>query len=164
MDRQIGSNSDSNQIEEDFSKVTLIDFGLTQRYTDKNKEHIEDGIESCFKGSLTFASRNAHNYTKQSRRDDLISLVYLLIFLLDAKRLTWLSISRDGTKFERIKKLKIEADADQLCGTNPSESRAHFLHPFVSHVLSYTFKEAPNYSKLRFLLEKALLDCNTAPL
>ena len=58
----------------------------------------------------------------------------------------------------------MDAGADQLCGTDPSQSRAHFLHPFVAHVMSYNFQEAPNYSKLRFLLEKALLNNNSAPL
>ena len=37
------------------------------------------------------------------------------------------------------------------------------LIPFAKEVFSYEFKEKPNYNKLRFLLEKNLLDKNTVP-
>ena len=53
---------------------------------------------------------------------------------------------------------------DELCGNNASETRAFAIKPFVQEVMSYGFQDAPNYSKLRFLLEKALLDRDLIPI
>ena len=43
-------------------------------------------------GSLTYASINAHNYIELSRRDDLESLVYMLIYFVRKQNLEWQNI------------------------------------------------------------------------
>ena len=60
-------------------KVFLIDFGISKPYTINNK-HIEFKIKNKFIGTLNFASINSHNFCEQSRRDDLESLAYMLIY------------------------------------------------------------------------------------
>lgn len=64
-------------------KVRLIDFGLMTSYLDEQGHHIAPGLKDYFRGSLDFASKNSHYFMRNSRRDDLISLVYNLIYLLD---------------------------------------------------------------------------------
>ena len=68
----------------------MIDYGLSSRYKNENNIHIKKETYDDFKGSLEFASKNAFDFHKTSRRDDLISLCYLLIYCMDNKSLTFL--------------------------------------------------------------------------
>jgi serine/threonine protein kinase len=69
------------------SKLFLIDFGLCKTYI-KNDEHIEMTQTSGLIGSRTFASINSHKHNELSRRDDLESLCYMLIYFYLGK-LPW---------------------------------------------------------------------------
>lgn len=64
-------------------RIRIIDFGLCKTYLDEKGEHLPKKRERYFRGNMIFASKNAYNLYTQSRRDDLISLCYLLIFLID---------------------------------------------------------------------------------
>lgn len=115
----------------------MIDFGLSQHFINKCNEHIKDNKPSNFKGSLLFASKNAHQYVKTSRRDDLISLVYLLIYLLDKNRLVFSEYCDDARNIKLIGKMKSKLDAKDLCGSSMSETRAYSIKNFVQEVMSY---------------------------
>ena len=52
---------------------------------------------------------------------------------------------------------------EDLCGTSVEETRAYVLHPLVSEVMTYSFEDAPNYEKLKFILEKVLLERSVVP-
>ena len=67
--------------------LRLIDFGLITPYKMANGKHIEYKTPDKFKGSMLFASKNAFDFTMMSRRDDLIALCYVLIFLIDEQKL-----------------------------------------------------------------------------
>jgi len=43
-------------------KLRLVDFGLVTKYQEDNGQHIVDGIEDKFKGSMLFASKYAFNF------------------------------------------------------------------------------------------------------
>ena len=51
------------------------------------------------------------------------------------------------------------------CKMKPSEIcvKTKFLEPFANEVYDLSFDEEPNYSHLKFLLLKNLLDLNIAP-
>lgn len=70
-------------------KVYLIDFGFAQKYVKKDgKEHISDKeIVPVFQGNIIFASPRQMAFVKTSRKDDLISLFYMLIFMLNDGKL-----------------------------------------------------------------------------
>ena len=63
------------------SIIYLADFGISKVYRDKKQNHITQMIEMGFVGTRLYASPNAHSMITQSRRDDLISLGYTLIYL-----------------------------------------------------------------------------------
>lgn len=87
---------------------------------------------------MLFASSTAFQFKQTSRRDDLISLVYLLVFLLDLSRLTFISDVEDVSKsrqFEIIKNFKINARSKELCGQSADESPAYFLTRFVDTIM-----------------------------
>lgn len=67
----------------DLHRVTLIDFGLSTMYLDQEGKHVPKEGSNGFQGNMIFASRNAFIGKTLSRRDDLISLCYFLIYIID---------------------------------------------------------------------------------
>ncbi len=66
------------------SKLFLVDFGLAQRWRDGKNNHVMyDQRPDEFRGTVRYASIHAHLGRTASRRDDLESLAYTLIFLLN---------------------------------------------------------------------------------
>ena len=64
--------------------VTLIDFGLCNKYVDSNGNHISDNEELPeFHGNLCFSTVRQLEFKKTSRKDDFMSLAYMLIYLLN---------------------------------------------------------------------------------
>ena len=128
--------------------MRLIDFGLLTKYKDNNGQHIQNGIEDKFRGSLLFASKYAFNYVRPSRRDDMISLVYLLVFFLDASRLTFVELVRQedrDRKFELIKVAKMRLGPGELCGLSMDETSAYCIYEFCEIIFNLEFEEKPDY-------------------
>jgi casein kinase I family protein HRR25 len=75
------------------TQIYIIDFGFARTFIDNDtKVHIPMSKLSNLIGSLTYASINAHNYIELSRRDDLESLVYMLIYFVRKQNLEWQNI------------------------------------------------------------------------
>lgn len=73
---------DKDDRPESLSDIRLIDFGLCTNYLDSDGEHIPKSKEKVFFGNIAFGSVNAMNFKSVSRRDDLISLTYLLVYMV----------------------------------------------------------------------------------
>lgn len=76
------------------NKIYLIDFGLSIQYVDENREHYRMAPH-CYGsvvGTALFASVNAHQGKDLSRRDDIESLLYTLIYLC-AGSLPWKNVN-----------------------------------------------------------------------
>ena len=124
--------------------VYLIDFGLSKMYVDPTtNRHVsasKDGVED-FSGSPNFASINAHRGIGLSRRDDLESLAYVLVYLFKGT-LPW---NRRG--FNPSKE-NLDDVASQKSSINPSIV-CKGLPPVAEKLLSYAktlrFEEEPNY-------------------
>ena len=86
--------------------LRLIDFGLITQYKQPNGEHIEYKTPDKFKGSMLFASKNAFDFSLMSRRDDLIALCYVLIFLIDEKMLGFIQNIQNMNKKQKFKYIK----------------------------------------------------------
>ena len=69
--------------------IYLAEFGLCAKYcSSKTGKHILPGFRGTFTGTLKYASANAQRGNQQSRRDDLESLGYSIIFFMKGK-LPW---------------------------------------------------------------------------
>ena len=76
--------------------------------------HVEyDQRPDVFRGTVRYASVHAHLGRTASRRDDLESLAYTLLFLLKG-RLPWQGYQGDNKGFLVCKK-KMATSADMLC-------------------------------------------------
>ena len=64
------------------SRIFLIDFGLSKSYLDTEQNHVEYRTDRNFTGSFRYSSIRNHKGIEQSRRDDLESIGYMLIFFL----------------------------------------------------------------------------------
>lgn len=123
----LGLNNNKNQL-------YLIDFGLCKTYLD-NGTHIEIKKTSGMIGSLTYASLNAHNLDELSRRDDLESLGYMLIYFL-LGNLPW----------------KQEDDINNIIIYKTNIIYHHTIPEIIKKYMCYVrnleFKETPDYDLL----------------
>lgn len=137
--------------EEKSQRVYLIDFGLSKRYLDDTGMHIPLKAGKKFRGTLRYASLNMHNGLENSRRDDLESLGYVLIYLIKGF-LPW-QLKGIGNKNRDmfVMRTKSLIKPTELCeGTHPC-----FLEYFT-RVLSLKFSEKPDYKILQTLFKEVL--------
>jgi len=69
--------------------VYLIDFGLTCKYLESDGTHIKKEYIEKFSGNFLFASLNSCRGNNKSRRDDIQSALYIMIYLLNNNYLPW---------------------------------------------------------------------------
>jgi hypothetical protein len=65
-----------------FGQAYLIDFGQAKRYLDEDGNHIKDTVVKL-RVNEWFASKHAFNFQPHTRRDDIISLVYNMIYMFN---------------------------------------------------------------------------------
>ena len=137
--------------------VYLIDFGLAKKYRSSSTlMHYPLVNRKRLTGTPRYASINALKGYEQSRRDDLESLSYVLIYFLRGE-LPWQHIIAK-TKEERNKKIlekKMEISSSKLCEGFPSE-----FEKFINYVKNLEFEENPDYNFLRKLLMNIMKNNN----
>ncbi|KAL5720561.1 Casein kinase 1-like protein hd16 [Ranunculus cassubicifolius] len=138
----------------DEKKLFLIDLGLASKWKDASSgEHVEyDQRPDIFRGTVRYASVHAHLGRTGSRRDDLESLAYTLIFLIKG-RLPWQGYQGDNKSFLVCKK-KMATSADLLCCFCPPPFKL-----FLEMVTNMKFDEEPNYAKLIAVFESLIEPC-----
>ncbi|KAK8660771.1 hypothetical protein V6N13_051682 [Hibiscus sabdariffa] len=126
----------------DEKKLFLVDLGLATKWRDSSSgQHVEyDQRPDVFRGTVRYASVHAHLGRTGSRRDDLESLAYTLIFLLRG-RLPWQGYQGENKGFLVCKK-KMATSPETLCCFCPAPFRQ-----FVEYVVNLKFDEEPNYAK-----------------
>ncbi|KAJ6805427.1 casein kinase 1-like protein HD16 [Iris pallida] len=136
-------------------KLYLVDLGLATKWKDTNGQHVEyDQRPDVFRGTVRYASVHAHLGRTASRRDDLESLAYTLIFL-HRGRLPWQGYQGDNKSYLVCKK-KMSTSPEILCSYCPPP-----FQQFLETVVNLKFDEEPNYSKLISLFD-GLIGSNPA--
>ncbi|KAK9100894.1 hypothetical protein Scep_024324 [Stephania cephalantha] len=132
----------------DEKKLYLVDLGLSSRWKEvASGRHVDyDQRPDVFRGTVRYASVHAHLGRTCSRRDDLESLAYTLIFLLKGN-LPWQGFLGENKGFLVCKK-KMATSPEMLCCLCPLPFRQ-----FLEMVTNMKFDEDPNYSKLISLFE-----------
>ncbi|CAX41164.1 casein kinase, putative [Candida dubliniensis CD36] len=130
------------------SQVNVIDFGLAKKYRDPRTHlHIPYRENKNLTGTARYASVNTHLGIEQSRRDDLESLGYVLIYFCRGS-LPWqgLKAATKRQKYDRIMEKKMTTPNNILCKGLPSE----FLE-YMNYVKTLRFDDKPDYPYLRKL-------------
>jgi len=130
------------------SQVNVIDFGLAKKYRDPRTHlHIPYRENKNLTGTARYASINTHLGIEQSRRDDLESLGYVLIYFCRGS-LPWqgLKAATKRQKYDRIMEKKMSTPAEILGRGLPVE----FVH-YLNYTRSLRFEDKPDYTYLRRL-------------
>jgi serine/threonine protein kinase len=135
------------------SQIHIMDFGLSEYYRDmKTNVHKPRSLRfPC--GTPRFMSRNTHMCEQQSRRDDLESIGYVLIYFLCQGRLPWQGYKAE-TMEELISKIwakKSKTSLEKLCKGYPKQ-----FEQYLRYVRNLGFTETPNYQYLIGLFDKVL--------
>ena len=117
--------------ENNSNQINLIDFGFCKKYID-NGEHIDIKKTHGIIGSKNYASITTHNYYELSRRDDLESLGYMLIYFY-AGILPWNNVLDN----DKIIFLKNKILHDNIY--------PEVILDFLRYSRTMEYKEKPNY-------------------
>ena len=116
-------------------QLFLIDFGLCKAYNSGENTHIKMKQTKGLIGSLTYCSINAHQHNELSRRDDLISLGYMLLYF-----------SLGGLPWRETK--EEESIINQKANLLMYISVPTILKEFIKYTSVLEFTETPCYKKL----------------
>ncbi len=134
--------------------VYLIDFGLAKKYR-SIKTLIQYPLikKKQLTGTARYASINALKGYEHSRRDDLESVGYILIYFLKGK-LPWQNIkaTTKEDKYQKILEKKMEISSKELYKGYPNE-----LAEFLDYTKNIEYNERPNYDMLRKLFDDIML-------
>jgi len=126
--------------------VYIIDFGLAKRYIDSGTlKHIKYREGKNLTGTARYVSVYTHIGIEQSRRDDLESLGYLLLYLLHGT-LPWIGCpgKTKQDKYKAIGQIKASRSVEDLVHPFPQE-----FANYLNYVKSLKFEQKPDYSYLK---------------
>jgi len=134
-------------------QVYLMDFGLSKKYMIGDK-HIKFTDSKSLIGTIRYASRNIHMGFEPSRRDDLESVGYMLVYFLKG-RLPWQGTNKKkGIKgddyIKHVGDIKIGISLSQLCEKIPE-----CFKDFLFYCRQLRFHEKPDYGYIKQLFRKA---------
>ena len=143
--------------EEKSKYIYVLDFGLSKNYkSSKTNKHFPFIQNNKLIGNARYSSINALYGGTQSRRDDLESLGYVLVYLL-LGRLPWqghISHSKED-KYYKIKEIKKGTSAQKLCEGLPPQ-----FEEYINYTRNLKYTEDPNYNYLKELFLKVLKNYN----
>ena len=155
--RDIKPDNFTMGINDSNNKLFIIDFGLSKLYRDP-KTLIHNPLIKRRKltGTARYASINALEGYELSRRDDLESVSYVILYLLKGW-LPWqgLIVKKKNDKYSKILEKKKELSDETLCKGFPYQ-----IKQFVSYVRHLNYEEDPQYDFMIDLFLKILDDLN----
>ncbi|XP_052009342.1 tau-tubulin kinase 1 isoform X1 [Xyrauchen texanus] len=127
-------------------KCYMLDFGLARQYTNTNGEVRPPRTVAGFRGTVRYASINAHKNKEMGRHDDLWSLFYMLVEFT-VGQLPWRKIKDK----EQVGQIKERYEHRMLLKHMPAE-----FHIFYDHVLDLDYYTKPDYQLLMSVFENSM--------
>ena len=137
----------------------LIDFGFSRKYrSSRTGKHIKFNNLKLTFGSLRYLSINGNRRYEQSRRDDLESLGYMLIYIATGK-LPWLNEENLNInivkKYMLIYNIKKQLSTEKLCEGLPEK-----MIKYMDYCKGLYFEQDPDYDYLQSLFKNILIKIN----
>jgi serine/threonine protein kinase len=133
--------------DKDQSKLFVMDFGLSKKwYIDRT--HIDYTTDRSMIGTARYASLNIHNGIEPSRRDDMESIGYMLVYLVVGS-LPWQGLkkkTKENPLEDKIGDKKLMVDLKTLCAGLPD-----CFYEYINYTRNLQFTEKPDYEYLREL-------------
>ncbi len=124
-------------------KLHIIDFGLSRFYM-KGNNHVENTNNRSIVGTIRYISLNIHEGDVYSRRDDIVSIMYVIIYLIKGK-LPWIGlVAKKGdnrTKEELVHSVKSKVTTTELC-----EGIPYLFKKLLDYSYTLEFDEKPDYA------------------
>lgn len=99
-----------------------------------------------------------------SRKNDMLQLFYVISIVIHKLPYYDFYFTNAGTIPKEVLKASLLVWKRNCTATEYCKSPIlMFMQPYLEEVLSMSYGDEPNYSKLKFLLVKSLLDRNLAP-
>jgi serine/threonine protein kinase len=142
--------------------IFLIDFGLATFYIDENGEHYPDKPSDTIIGTPKFVSVNIHMGHRYSRRDDLISLGYMYVYMILSEA-PWFSdylppiqtnkslIDIDHPINVFLKQQK-QYDCFSTYISN-SENRLYQINQYIIYTYALEYIDTPKYIPLKLIFQ-----------
>ena len=133
-------------LNKDNATLFLLDFGLAKKFrSSKTLEQYPYIKKKKLTGTARYASIHALEEMEQSRRDDLESVGYVLMYFLRGN-LPWqgLKIKSKEDRYKKILDKKKETTSEQLCKNFPDEFRE-----YLEYCRNLEYTENPKYDKLK---------------
>lgn len=128
------------------NQVFLIDFGLARKFVMPDGSIRPARDQAGFRGTARYASIHSHMSRDLGRRDDLWSVLYILIEFAKGF-LPWRKLKEK----DEIRDVKINMNTPELCADLPKE----FLQ-FMDHLQALDYADRPDYDYLVQLLRHRL--------
>lgn len=140
------------------NQIYIMDFGLSKRYIEKNR-HMSYRDRRSLIGTARYASINMHMGIEPSRRDDLESVGYMLVYFAIGK-LPWQGLKKKKgmSNIDQIGDVKMCTSLDTLCENLPS-----CFKEYIKYCRSLKFDETPDYNYMRDLFRKSCTDKKITP-
>ncbi|XP_017277067.1 tau-tubulin kinase 2 isoform X1 [Kryptolebias marmoratus] len=128
----------------------MLDFGLARQFTNSCQEVRPPRPVAGFRGTVRYASVNAHKNKEMGRHDDLWSLFYMLVEFL-VGQLPWRKIKDK----EHVGKLKETYDHRLMLKHLPAEFAV-----FLEHISSLDYYTKPDYQLLMSVFDNSMKTYN----
>jgi casein kinase I homolog HRR25 len=115
-------------------RIKLVDFGFAKQFTRPGVGHIERKSISEIIGTPNFISANIHNLIEPSRRDDLESAIYVLLYLDSG--LPWYTYHNYEKKVAK----------ENICENRKVNEK---IRELISICRKLSFTDTPDYNKYR---------------
>lgn len=140
-------------------ELYLIDFGLSTVYVNEEKKHIVSKTDNTtILGTPKFVSIHIHDGISGSRRDDLISVIYICMYMLGNRHIQWENVQdcavHDDYPYAENHILHYKNQVRKRVKMETNSTSEGNLGQLLAYIYDLKYVETPNYSKIIEMLNR----------